>query len=104
MSFSCPQQIGSSGVSYICHKPCLGPARLPKTFPLLSSVSDYDRFGGQTLGDFLMPWTGEDADYLYPPQKGFQLNDAGQPILGNMKLLNGTEVDCFESNYGMTEP
>lgn len=92
---------GSSGASYICNDPRLGPTLLPKTFPLLSFVSDYDRFGGQTPGDFLKHWTDEDGYYVYPPQNGFQLNDAGQPILGNMTLQTGTKVDRFGSEYGM---
>ena len=91
---------GYSGVSYICHDPRLGPARLPKTFPLLSFVSDYDRFGGETPGDFLKRWTGKDGYYVYPPQNGFQLDTVGKPILGNMTLLKGTKVDRFGSEYG----
>ena len=92
---------GNSGVSYICHDPRLGPARLPKTFPLLSFVSDYDRFGGETPGEFLKRWTGKDGYYVYPPQNGFQLDTTGNPILGNMTLLEGTKVDRFGSEYGM---
>ena len=95
---------GESGSSYICRDPRLGPTLLPKTFPLLSFVSDYDRFGGQTPGDFLKHWTDEDGSYVYPPQNGFQLNDAGQPILGNMTMPNGTKVDRFGSEYGMAIP
>ncbi|CAD6593207.1 MAG: hypothetical protein ASARMPRED_007159 [Alectoria sarmentosa] len=67
---------------------------------LMCFVSDYDRFGGQTPGDFLKQWTDEDGYYVYPPQNGFQLNVAGQPILGNMTLQNGTKVDRFGSEYG----
>ena len=87
-------------MTYICHDPRLGPARLPKTFPLLSFVSDYDRFGGQTPGAFLKRWTDKDGRYQYPPQNGFQLDSAGRPILGNMTLLSGTKVDRFGSEYG----
>lgn len=94
---------GDLGASYICHDPRLGPTSLPTTFPLLSFVSDYDRFGGQTPGDFLKRWTDGDGYYIYPPQDGFQLNDAGQPILGNMTLLIGTKVDRFGSEYGMVK-
>ena len=94
---------GDSGTSYICHDPRLGPTQLPRTFPLLSFVSDYDRFGGETPGNFLKRWTDKNGYYVYPPQNGFQLNDAGQPILGNMTLLNGTKVDRFGSEYGMVE-
>ena len=66
-------------------------------------MSDYDRFGGETPGNFLKRWTDNNGYYVYPPQNGFQLNDAGQPILGNMTLLNGTKVDRFGSEYGMVE-
>ena len=92
---------GYSGVSYICHDPRLGPAHLPKAFPLLSFVSDYDRFGGQTPGAFLKRWTFENGSYQYPPYDGFQLNSAGQPILGNMTLQKGSKVDRFGSEYGV---
>lgn len=92
---------GYQGVIYICHDPMLGPARLPKTFPLLSFVSDYDRFGGQTPGEFLKRWTDKNGKYVYPPQNGFQLNSAGQPILGNMTLQKGSKVDRFGSEYGV---
>ena len=95
---------GYQGVSYICHDPRLGPAHVPKTFPLLSFVSDYDRFGGQTPGAFLKRWTDKDGKYVYPPHFGFQLNSAGQPILGNMTLLKGTKVDRFGSEYGKRFP
>ncbi|MCJ1452568.1 hypothetical protein MMC28_002911 [Mycoblastus sanguinarius] len=90
---------GITGRTYICRDPRLGPKRLPRKFPLLSFVSDYDRFGGETPGIFLDKWT-KDGYYVYPPQNGFQLNEAGQPILGNMTLLAGTKVDRFGSEYG----
>ena len=38
---------------FICQNPSLGPQNLPATLPLLSLVSDYDRFGGMFLGEFL---------------------------------------------------
>ena len=92
---------GKVGASYICRDPRLGPKRLPRRFPLLSFVSDYDRFGGETPGVFLSKWTNPDGSYKYPPQNGFQLTVTGQPILGNMTLLPGTKVDRFGSEYGM---
>lgn len=90
---------GAPGRNYVCHDPRLGPKRLPRRLPLLSFVSDYDRFGGQTPGAFLERWT-ENGHYVYPPHNGFQLNDAGQAILGNMTLVAGTKVDRFGSEYG----
>lgn len=73
---------------------------MPRTFPLLSFVSDYDRFGGQTPGAFLERWTDAQGKYVYPPSNGFQLDGAGKPILGNMTLRAGTKVDRFGSEYG----
>lgn len=93
---------GNSGVSYICHDPRLGPAHVPRTFPLLSFVSDYDRFGGETPGAFLKRWTDAEGRYVYPPRNGFQLDGGGEPILGNMTLAAGTKVDRFGSEYGMS--
>ena len=90
---------GKSGTSYICNDPRLGPKVLPKRFPLLSFVSNYDRFGGETPGAFLEKWT-VDGYYKYPPRNGFQLNTDGVPILGNLTLQVGTKVDRFGSEYG----
>ena len=92
---------GTTGRSYICRDPRLGPKRLPRRFPLLSFVSDYDRFGGETPGVFLEKWT-KDGSFVYPPQNGFQLTTDGQPILGNMTLMVGTKVDRFGSEYGVS--
>ena len=91
---------GIVGANYICRDPRLGPLQLPTVFPLLSFVSDYDRFGGEQPGAFLSRWTDRNGFYRYPPQNGFQLDLAGRPILGNMTLLPGTMVDRFGSEYG----
>ena len=92
---------GPSGSAYVCNDPRLGPLQLPTVFPLLSFVSDYDRFGGHTPGDFLAKWTDpETGFYNYPPENGFQLDVDKKPIKGNMVLLPGTEVDRFGSEYG----
>lgn len=93
---------GKAGAAYICRDPRLGPKRLPRRFPLLSFVSDYDRFGGETPGAFLEKWT-KDGFYVYPPQDGFQLTTTGQAIMGNMTLLPGTKVDRFGSEHGMLD-
>ncbi|KAL8798226.1 MAG: hypothetical protein Q9182_006851 [Xanthomendoza sp. 2 TL-2023] len=91
---------GPRGVSYICRDPRLGPAHVPKEFPLLSIVSDYDRFGGLTPGAFLKRWTdAETGKYVYPPKNGFHLNRAGEAIVGTMRLEVGTKVDRFGSVY-----
>ena len=91
----------SSPLDYICGDPRLGPVILPKVFPMLSLVSDYDRFGGEPPGVFLAKWTNRTTgQYIYPPQNGFQLDVFGKPILGNMTLVPGTKIDRFGSEYG----
>ena len=91
----------ATGSPYICRDPRLGPKKLPRRFPLLSFVTDYDRFGGLTPGDFLAKWTDAKSGwFVYPPQNGFQLDAQGKPILGNMTLQVGAKVDRFGSEYG----
>jgi len=90
---------GPTGKNYICNDPRLGPKVLPRKFPLLSFVSDYDRFGGLTPGQFLDKWT-VNGSYIYPPLDGFQLDISGNPIQGNMTLAVGQKVDRFGSEYG----
>ena len=91
----------ATGAPYICRDPRLGPKKLPRRFPLLSFVSDYDRFGGLTPGAFLARWTDPKGGwFVYPPQNGFQLDEQGKPILGNMTLEVGAKVDRFGSEYG----
>ena len=90
-----------AGKPYICRDKRLGPRLLPKKFPLLSFVSDYDRFGGQHPGDFLAKWTNATTGYYnYPPKNGFCLDQAGNPIVGNMTLQVGTKLDRFGSEGG----
>lgn len=94
---------GTAGIGYICHDRRLGPSCLPRTWPLLSFVSDYDRFGGLTPGKFLANWTWPPGTkyagkYRYPDYNGFQLNDDTtplKPIVANMTLMAGTLVDRF---------
>ena len=91
----------ATGTPYICRDPRLGPKKLPRRFPLLSFVTDYDRFGGMTPGEFLAKWTDAKSGwFVYPPQNGFQLDLQGKPILGNMTLEVGAKVDRFGSEYG----
>lgn len=90
---------GVNATQYICRDSRLGPKILPKKLPLGTFVSDYDRFGGLTPGEFLAKWT-VNGSYIYPEQNGFQLNTAGQAINGTMVIQNGTLVDRFGSEYG----
>ncbi|KAL8834019.1 MAG: hypothetical protein Q9176_007711 [Flavoplaca citrina] len=101
---SCTGTNGSalqSATAYICRDARLGPIQLPTVFPLLSFVSDYDRFGGLQPGEFLNRWTDNATGrYRYPPQNGFVLDLQGRPILGNMSLLPGMQLDRFGSESG----
>ncbi|KAL9594172.1 MAG: hypothetical protein Q9219_007185 [cf. Caloplaca sp. 3 TL-2023] len=92
---------GSAGINYICTDQRLGPAKLPTMFPLLSFISNYNRFGGEEPGAFIKHWWNETiVDWDYPPEGGFQLDLQGKPISGNMTLLPGTLVDRFGPEYG----
>lgn len=92
---------GQAGWPYICQDPRLGPRCLPRKYPLLSLVSDYDRFGALTPGQFLANWTyPKSGKWKYPPQNGFSLDLSGKPILGNMTLEVGTKLDRFGGENG----
>lgn len=92
---------GQTGWPYICHDSRLGPRCLPRKYPLLSLVSDYDRFGSLTPGQFLAKWTDpKSGRFTYPPHEGFSLDVWGEPILGNMTLKVGTKVDRFGGENG----
>lgn len=85
----------------ICNDPRLGPIGLPRTLPLLSFVSDYDRFGGDTPGKFLVKWTDEKTGrWIWPKAAGYSLDIEGKPIVGKMILEVGTQVDRFGSENG----
>jgi hypothetical protein len=85
---------------YICNDPRLGPKVLPRKLPLGTFVSNYDRFGGLTPGEFLKKWTMANGSYMFPEQNGFQLNTDGHAINGTMVLLPGTLVDRFGGEGG----
>lgn len=85
----------------ICNDARLGPITLPRTLPLLSFVSDYDRFGGGTPGEFLANWTDpKTGRWIWPKADGYSLDISGNPISGKMKLEIGTTVDRFGSENG----
>ncbi|POR36699.1 hypothetical protein TPAR_03110 [Tolypocladium paradoxum] len=90
---------GSASSSYVCRDARLGPAVLPHMLPLGTFVSNYDRLGGLTPGDFLKKWTDDRGNYVYPPQNGFQLDKDGRAINGTMILQPGTLVDRFGSEH-----
>lgn len=93
---------GIDGTNYICRDRRLGPVELPKKFPFLSIVSDYDRFGGKTPGDFLGKWWNFTSEsWSWPSNDGFYLDQSGNPIKGNMTLPVGTRVDRFGAESGV---
>ena len=74
---------------------------LPWRLPLLSLVSDYDRFGGLTPGAFLQAWKDPATGYWrYPPGDGFLLDADGRPINGTAVLRRGARVDRFGDAAG----
>lgn len=88
--------------TYFCGDSRLGPKKLPSKLPLAADVYGYDRLGGLCPGAFLQKWWNSSAaSYIYPPQSGFQLNTANQPIDGNQTLAVGMKVDRFGSEYGV---
>ncbi|MCJ1469912.1 hypothetical protein MMC07_008556 [Pseudocyphellaria aurata] len=91
---------GINGKASICRDPRLGPVVLPNRLPLLSFVSDYDRFGSETPANWLKRWTDAKGAFKWPPHDGFQLNTAGEPILGNLTLEIGTKLDRFGRESG----
>ena len=95
---------GKPGATYVCRDPRLGPKKLPRKFPLLGLVKSYDRFGGLRPGEYIAKWTDATGRYIYPPMDGFMLDILGAPIMGNMTLPVGTQVDRFGSEYGMGPP
>jgi len=88
-----------SNDTFVCSDPRLGPKKLPTVFPLSDITHPYQRFGDLCASEFLTTWTAN-GSYVYPPQNGFQLDTAGNPIQGNVTLAVGTLVDRFGSEYG----
>ena len=89
---------------YICGDPRLGPTKLPKKYPFLSIVSDYDRFGGLSPSKFLRKfWNATDSKkptWCNSPYHGY-LDDGCQAIKGTVNLQRGTLVDRFGNESGM---
>ena len=106
----------TTGVGYICHDRRLGPTCLPRIWPLLSLVSDYNRFGRLTPGEFLKKWTYPEGSidsstnkpnagkWHYPEHDGFQLDINNKSMAGDMTLLPGTLVDRFGYESGTVRP
>lgn len=87
---------------FICGDRRLGPIQLPKKFPYVSIVSDYDRFGGKPPGVFLKNWWNTTSNtWFWPKNDGFYLDQNKNAIKGNMVLSVGTLVDRFGHEGGM---
>jgi hypothetical protein len=104
---ACPNFCGGTAYNaslqhdYVCGDPRLGPKRLPERIPLGDLVNTYDRFGGLCPGQFLAKWFDASTGYyIYPPDNGFQLNNAGATIQGLITLPVGFLLDRFGSEYG----
>ena len=92
---------GESNSSYICNDYRLGSKILPRQFPVLSLVTDYNRFGSLSPGEFLKTsynYTG--GHYNFVPNYGFLVNKNGMPIMGRIALPVGTLVDRFGAETG----
>lgn len=87
--------------TYVCGDSRLGPVVLPTNPPTDGLVDIYDRFGGLCPGQFLATYYDESAkSWIYPPDDGFQLDTAGDPIAAEMTLPVGLLIDRFGSEYG----
>ena len=96
-----PTKSSNASHYYVCGDDRLGPRVLPWRLPLLSLVSNYDRFGGLTPGEFLKTWKDPATGWWkYPPQGGFLLNADGRPINGTAVLRKGAKVDRFGDETG----
>ncbi|CAM6105954.1 unnamed protein product [Calypogeia fissa] len=89
---------------YICGDERLGPINWPNKLPLRSFVTDYNRFGGLTPGEFLEKWIQREGryegKYLYPGDFGFSLDITGTPMNRTMVLEVGSLVDRFGDESG----
>ena len=77
---------------------------MPWRFPLLSLISNYDRFGGLSPGVFLEKWWNPQASrgpaWRYPGHGGFLLDAFGHPLNSTVTLRQGTKVDRFGDEDG----
>ena len=91
----------NKSVQAICGDMRLGPRRLPALLPLISIVSNYDRFGVLTPAAFLQTyWNSDKHSWKYPDGHGFSLDANKNEVAGKMALKFGTLVDRFGSETG----
>ena len=102
-SCNCTGTRNTNDRRYICGDERLGPVVLPRKFPLLAVVNNYDRFGGLTPGEFLDKFTNKtnDTRYVYPEHNGYLLSTEGKPIIGNTTLAVGRKLDRFGDETGL---
>ena len=104
----CAGTLDSGDAAFVCGDARLGPIVLPSCLPLtslISSSTNYSRFGGLCPGEFLAAYTdyaahGTAGWFWYPFADGFANNTAGVPIRGRMTLKPGTLIDRFGSVSG----
>ncbi|KAJ7147649.1 hypothetical protein C8R43DRAFT_1195431 [Mycena crocata] len=100
LACDCRGTVGNDS-KYLCGDYRLGPATFPKTAPLSTIVTDYDRLGGLCPGPFLQKYINTTSGYfVYPPQEGFQLSTTQMSINGNQTLVPGMRLDRFGSERG----
>jgi len=96
----------SLNTTYVCGDWRLGPVQLPTKLPLDGVLEIYHRLSGLCPAAFLAKfWNSTDPDttkqgWIYPPQGGFSVDTAGEPIQGDYTLQPGTLIDRFGSEWG----
>jgi len=83
----------------------LGPATLPKVGLVGLELIGYHRTGDLPTAAFLAQYydatlNGGTGGWIYPPQNGYRLDQAGRPIQWEQTLPVGLPIDRFGSEYG----
>jgi hypothetical protein len=79
----------------------LGPEYLPVLGPIGVELWGYDRTGGLSPAQFLQAWYDPGTGgWRYPPQDGYRLGPAGEPVKQPATLPVGWLVDRYGSEFG----
>ncbi|MFC1415981.1 TNT domain-containing protein [Streptacidiphilus cavernicola] len=84
----------------------LGPQQLPLLGRVGFELLGYSRSGdlgsdARLLAQYYSPTANSGSPgWIYPPDNGYLLDRAGQPIEGPQTLRPGTDIDRFGSEYG----
>jgi hypothetical protein len=79
----------------------LGPERLPVLGEVGRQLVGYSRTGSLTEEQFFSTYYDDAAgSWRYPPQDGYALDPAGQPIKWQETLSEGELIDRYGSEYG----